>query len=138
MTSLKVGGDIDTHCNKCDLTLAHIIIAMASGKPVKVQCKTCKTVHAFRGGSTASKSKSPKSAAKGEPKKRAVAQADYETMMQGKDVSRAKRYDPKTTFDDGEIVDHKLFGLGLVLKVLSDGKIDVLFREGAKVLVHAR
>jgi hypothetical protein len=133
MTSIKTGADIDTFCSRCDLTLAHIVVAMDKTKVVRVQCKTCKTVHAYRSGE---KTRSPRSS---EPRSTSNASArDYDKVMAGKDLSRAKRYDAKTTFAEGEIVDHKLFGLGLIVKVLSDGKIDVVFRIGSKVLVHAR
>jgi hypothetical protein len=134
MTSLKVGADTDAFCKTCDLSLAHVIVAMAGAKVARVQCKTCKTVHAFRGGPA--KPRAPKAT---EPRKPGGALAgDYDKMMHGKDMSRAKRYDPKQRFGEGDVLDHKLFGFGLILRVLSDGKIDVLFKDGGKVLVHAR
>ncbi len=44
----KVGGEVDCFCTKCELTLAHTVIAMLDAQPVKVQCNTCHGVHKYR------------------------------------------------------------------------------------------
>ncbi len=139
MTTYKSGGDVDTFCNRCQLELAHIIVAVAAGRPVRVICKTCKTEHAWRGpkGKTASK---PKVAGSAAPRTRGAgaAAATYEEIMQGKDVARAARYAVATRFAQDDVLDHKTFGLGVVIRVMADDKIEVVFREGTKVLAHAR
>lgn len=135
MATLKVGGDVDTPCSRCNLTLAHVIVAMNGTRPVRVLCKTCKTEHAFR--STDKKAKAARKSP-GESRRVTATANDYDKMMTGKDLSRAKRYEPKVAFAEGEVVDHKVFGLGLVTRVLTDGKIEVLFKVGPKVLLHAR
>src|SRR6266511_3985193 len=45
---IKVGGEVDAFCTKCELTLAHTVHAVVSGKPVKVECNTCHGVHRYR------------------------------------------------------------------------------------------
>jgi hypothetical protein len=50
----------------------------------------------------------------------------------------AKPYNPKTTFAFGDAVEHVKFGVGSVVRVSSDGKIDVRFADGTRTLVHAR
>jgi hypothetical protein len=45
---IKVGGEVDALCNKCELTLAHTVIAMVGDKPAKVKCNTCKGEHKYR------------------------------------------------------------------------------------------
>ena len=49
----------------------------------------------------------------------------------------AKRYSPKDKYAAGDLVQHPNFGLGIAT-ALKDNKVEVLFEEGAKVLVHGR
>ena len=50
----------------------------------------------------------------------------------------AKKYSPKDTFKPGDLVQHPSFGLGVATALKDATKIEVLFEEGAKVLVHGR
>jgi hypothetical protein len=141
MTSYKAGSDVDTLCTKCDLELAHVIVAVNAGKPVRVQCKTCHTVHAFRGGGGSSARKPPTKSngtTRASSGRISASAAQYDDLMQGKDLSRAVRYKPADTFNASDVLDHREFGIGLVTRVLADQKLEVLFRAGVKILAHAR
>ena len=59
-------------------------------------------------------------------------------MMKGRDVSQAIAYDMTRRFVDRDVIDHAVFGVGLVTRVLEERKIEVWFREGQKLLAHAR
>ena len=96
-----------------------------------------------RNGRTNIKNKSKSPAARGTGKtssgRAAVARAsDFDRAMEGKDLSRAKRYKPAITFAPGEVIDHPSFRFGVVTRLLSDSKIEVVFEVGPKTLVHAR
>jgi hypothetical protein len=142
MTTLKTGGDIDAPCSRCQLELAHIIVAMVHGQVKRVQCKTCRTEHAYkapaksgRASASAPRQRAARSSrAGGASAKRST----YEDLVSGHDISRAQKYRPATTYDEGDVINHPSFGLGVVTRALSDGKVDVLFPTGSKVLVHAR
>ncbi len=137
----KAGSDIDAFCSKCGFDLAHVIIAMVGDKVVRVQCKTCNSPHAYRGKqSVDGRSKSPSKRATGgaAAKSSTPKVGDFDRAMQGKDLSRARRYKPAITFEMGDVIDHPSFRFGVVTRLLSDGKIEVLFETGAKTLVHAR
>lgn len=58
--------------------------------------------------------------------------------MQGRDVSKAVGYQISSLFKERDVIDHKLFGIGVVARVLDDDKIEVAFSKGMKVLVHDR
>lgn len=136
------GADIDAYCSKCELELAHVIIAMAGAKPARVVCKTCRTEHAYRTRAKAAGT-TPRTRAAGGSKRAGGSrggpkEGSYDQLIAGQDLSRAIRYAPATTFTEGQVLDHKLFGLGFVLKELPDAKIDVVFPAGTKTLVHAR
>ena len=139
MRSLSAGSDIDDRCTKCGMELAHVIIAMDGPRPIKTQCKTCGSEHKYRG--TLGKPV-PKKRSSGSTTTRRTTKAptitSYEQAMLGRDIARARRYSAREKFESGEIVDHKTFGLGAVLKELSGGKIEVCFQAGTKVLVHGR
>jgi hypothetical protein len=140
MAAHKTGADVDAYCNKCKLTLAHIIIAMNGTKIAKVECKTCRGVHAYK--SAAGSASSPRRASSGTKTSKkgsnGIGPSDYEKVIKGQDLSRAQRYRASTNFAEGDVVDHTNFGLGMVTRLLADSKIEVLFPIGMKVLVHSR
>ena len=39
-------------------------------------------------------------------------------------------------FAEGELILHKKFGEGYVTDVLEDGKVSIMFRDGARTLAH--
>lgn len=137
----SAGHDIDTYCSRCKLDLAHVIIAVSAGQPVRVVCKTCQSEHAFRkpkrttGGTK--RATSTRKATTSAPQGPLSTEA-YHQLLSGRDLSRSRRYTIKETFSVDDVVDHKKFGIGLVTKMLGDQKIEVTFREGTKILIHDR
>lgn len=137
----SAGHDIDTYCSRCKLDLAHVIIALSAGQPVRVLCKTCNSEHAFRKPKRKTTGVTKRAAAKkstASAPQGPLSTEAYHQMLSGRDLSRSRRYTIKETFEVDDIVDHKKFGIGLVTKMLGDQKIEVTFREGAKILVHDR
>ena len=136
MTTAKTGTDIDAYCTRCQLELAHVVVAMVQGRVARVQCKTCGTVHAYR----RSEGPSPRrtDAGPGGARRASAARSAYDELMQGKDISRAQRYKPTLRFAPGDVLHHPTFALGLVAKLLSDDKIEVVFADATRVLVHGR
>jgi hypothetical protein len=148
MTRLKAGQDVDAFCSKCQLSLAHVIIALDGTRIVRVECKTCRGVHAYRESkekasktkrvSTASGSTTAKARSTGESSRsRSSLAHNYDKLMDGADFSRAVRYRIDTRFELGDVINHPKFGLGMVTRAMEE-KVEALFPEGPKVLVHAR
>ena len=133
-------------CGKCELVLAHTILAMVGPKIIKVRCNTCGNEHQFRGSQPLMKSSSPvkaasstsaaKKSAAAKPRS-AVVTISWEEQFAGKDISQARKYSPRETFKIDDVVDHPTFGLGLVRAVRGD-KIEVGFKQEDKVLVHGK
>lgn len=142
---IRTGGEIDAFCTKCNLNLAHTIIAMVGPKVEKVECNTCRSVHKYRGQQPLVKAQSfaaPKKAstatkATKTPGSRSRTVITWDEQLKGKDLSRAKKYSPKETFAVDEVVDHPTFGLGLVTAVRGD-KVDISFKQEDKTLVHGK
>lgn len=139
-TTPIAGSDVDSYCGKCRLDLAHIVVATRPGQAARVQCKTCGAQHAMRRAKAAAKPKTPKApgAAKQTARaKKAVQQ--FEEASAGKDLSKSKTYGLAMTFAQGDVISHPNFGVGVVLKLSPERKMEVLFQEtGMKVLAHAR
>ena len=145
----RVGGEIDAACGKCELNLAHTIIAMVGPKVVKVRCNTCGGEHNYRGvqplvklqsfaaPKRATSSSSSSSKTTGVKRSTATVVLSWDEQFKGKDLTQAKKYSPRETFVVDDVVDHPTFGLGLV-RAVRDGKVEVAFKQEEKVLVHAK
>ncbi len=139
MVGLVAGKDVDSYCGKCKMTLAHVIIAMKETKIARVQCKTCHGLHAYRGDPSLKATKSAsRRRVKSKLSKPQLTADQFEIVMHNRDIARARKYRITETFTDTDVIDHKRFGLGAVLRCLQDSKIEVLFRDGTKLLVHSR
>jgi hypothetical protein len=132
---IKVGGEVDALCSKCELTLAHTVIAMVGDKPAKVKCNTCKGEHKYRPLAVVATGSVAKKKASRPPREKKV-EATFEELL-----AAHKRppvpYSLKRRFVVDDVVDHPTFGLGFVSAVRID-KIDVTFRAEPRVLVHGR
>jgi DNA-directed RNA polymerase subunit M/transcription elongation factor TFIIS len=132
-----VGKDVDDFCTKCNMLLNHVVVAKVGETIKRVKCLTCNTEHAYRG----EKAKAEKSAKSAAALRKRVASSqvkasDYDTLMKGRDLSKAKKYKPASSFEKNDVLDHPKFGMGLVLGDKDGSKIDVAFSEGVKTLVH--
>ncbi|MBK7860686.1 MAG: hypothetical protein IPJ65_19205 [Archangiaceae bacterium] len=138
-TTLRVGGEVDAFCTKCELLLAHTILAMVGPKIIRVRCNTCMGEHAFRGQVV------PKSAAKPRASRASTSAAEkaekitiaWEERLKSTDLTKARKYSPKESFAAEEVMNHPTFGYGIVSAVRGD-KIDVAFKAFEKTLLHKR
>ncbi|MED5465697.1 MAG: hypothetical protein VX699_13690 [Myxococcota bacterium] len=139
MSIHKAGQDIDSYCGKCKMTLAHVIVAMEGTKVARAQCKTCYATHAYRKDPAlkAKKTTTPRASSKANTKPRFSA-TEFDVVMSQRNIAKARQYGIRETFVESDVIDHKKFGLGAVTSCLADNKIEVLFREGPKTLVHSR
>lgn len=64
--------------------------------------------------------------------------AELDRSVLSKPQEAATPYSPKTTYVAGDAIAHPKFGTGTVVRLGTDGKIDVRFPDGIKTLVHAR
>jgi hypothetical protein len=130
---LKVGGEIDAFCTRCQLSLAHTVHAVVGGKPVKVECNTCHSVHRNRGGAGASRA-----TAAGRPSPARAELVPFDALLASKRASAAAPYSPQRAYAMDDVVDHPVFGRGFVSAVRDPGKVEITFRAGARLLVQGR
>ncbi len=62
----------------------------------------------------------------------------WQKAVGGKDTSELVPYAATTSFQPEQLIQHATLGAGLVVRCLDGSKIEVLFRDGARTLVHGR
>jgi hypothetical protein len=136
----KVGGEVDSFCTKCGMTLAHTVIAMVGGTPVKVECNTCHGVHRFRGDAPGASNgpSARRASAPGRPARERPATISFEEVLREKNLAMAQRYSPRATYQLDQVIEHPTFGLGWVSGIRDATKVEVTFRGDVKVLVHGK
>ena len=137
---MAAGDEINCYCSSCDLELRHVIVAHKSGNsgPIaKVRCNTCNKIHSFR-GKPAAKAPGAKKA-KAAPKEKAKVvplEVEWREQLRSRENNPSLKYSPQKEFKGGDVVDHASFGCGIVKTVKEGNKIEVLFQNDIKVLVH--
>src|SRR5512136_904561 len=110
---LKVGGEVDAFCTRCELVLAHTIHALLAGRPVKVECNTCHTVHRYRSPPGRQAGRTAASHGAG-PARERPAVAGFDELLAARNVAAAQPYSPRKRFALNDVVDHGVFGRGFV------------------------
>lgn len=137
---IRVGGEVDAHCNKCELNLAHTILAMVGTSIKRVQCNTCGSQHMFRGQQPLQKAASfaaPRKPSAPRTPRSEVVTIGFDELLKGKDLTKAKKYSIRETFKVDDVVDHPTFGFGIVSAVRTD-KVDITFKAEVKTLAHGK
>ena len=135
-TIFRAGQDTDAFCGKCGMMLAHVIHAVAAtGRPARVECKTCGAIHGYRPAPPGTKTATTKKRATGG---RQTPEKLFDAAIDGVDISSPTKYTIKAELEKNMVIDHKKFGIGLVMQGLGDDKVEVIFREGTKILIHRR
>jgi hypothetical protein len=120
MTTLSVGGDIQAYCGKCKSVLTHTIVALKGTRAARTDCQTCGSTHAYR---------------KNPPDTKAKKRSQFEDAMDGRDVAKAIPYRVNRKFNQQDVIKHKTFGIGVVTRVVTEKKMEVLFEDSTKLLI---
>jgi hypothetical protein len=126
------------------MDLNHTITVMQDNVVKRVVCRTCRKEHGFK---TSKGVKDPKvgerlletkakSTARKVAEEAISVQAEWEKLMDLHRNAPVRDYKASQPFNAGEKVNHKLFGAGFVMKAVYPNKIEVLFRDDLKVLIH--
>lgn len=135
MSQLGVGKEVLSYCNKCKLTLAHLIVTMKSDTTIgKTQCKTCQGTHAYKDPSAVKASKTRRGKTTKASTKDSISDIWMEKVASSK--AKSQKYNIKTKFELGDIIDHPKFGPGFVEKLIDADKVQVIFRHDIKTLIH--
>ncbi len=108
-----VGDTASMFCSACESDTGHLLQAVTKlGKISTAVCEVCQTSNTFKGG--------------------------VKTGMAVGNGKAAKVYDRTLKYRKGQAMMHPVFGHGEVTDVLDMQKIDVLFGEKTRRLIHAQ
>jgi hypothetical protein len=137
----EAGSEIDSRCLKCKDVTNHTIIAMDGDKVAKVECNVCEGRHIYRPvkpQTLAAEKRKIARAATIEKARIKKAEADYDKLIASRKTTRAKSYSMDGIFKTGELLDHPIFGLGVITEIEMPNKIEVMFRQESKLLICGR
>ena len=107
-----VGQRVDKLCAVCGVERGHVVASVTSGGRIsRVSCPKCGTVSTFKGSTRTS----PRPPAQNLPP-----------------------YDRTRTYHAGQAMLHTTYGTGEVTALAGPGKIDVLFTDRVRRLIHAQ
>lgn len=133
---LKVGSEIKYPCPRCQLELAHTILAMVGRDPVRVRCNTCRSERNYR----APKAFEAKSERRIVSATRAPVSDEslYNKLLKDNATKPEKKYSIKENFGMSDIVIHPTFGRGIVIRKIFPDRVEVLFQDQSRVLMEAK
>jgi hypothetical protein len=134
-----VGKTIVAWCTKCKMELAHVVLYEVAGQVSGVKCKTCKSEHRYRGPKP---EKQRPSVAAVNLRRLSVAQtvvSDSRTrwMMKNHDLQGdrpIRTYDMRERYGTGDVINHPSFGLGFVEGIVTDHRMNVLFKDAVRYM----
>jgi hypothetical protein len=130
-----VARNINVFCKKCDADRYFKVIAHTNATTAKLKCEVCGASQKF---SLAKEKKAAAPRKAGAPK--APSRNSAKSMwlnLQEQHKGEAIPYTIVTQFQNQQSLMHPSFGVGFVTKIHAH-KIEVLFAEGTKELMHAK
>lgn len=105
----KIGDRVDQMCITCNEERGHVVVSVSkTGNITRVACPMCASRVAYRAGTT----------------RRASSKT-------------SAPYDRTRTYRKGQMLTHPMFGEGEVTDIIEPQKMDVLFADRIRRLIHA-
>lgn len=132
----SVGAEIEAQCGRCHDATAHKIVTVEKGRPKRALCTVCNAEHLYR------RPKGPEPA-RGKGRKAGAGKKDdkgaaFEKALKAAPDEEPVPYDMAGRFQEGQRLIHKVFGEGVVLKVLRPQVAEVIFRDGVRKMAMGR
>jgi len=126
---LSEGDTIEGRCTACRKNTNHHVLSLADNKPAEVKCDRCQRTHQFR-PPTAPKKVIPRRSTQS-------AEADrkqWASLRPGMNDASAIAYSMTTAYKVNALINHPVFGLGLVQRIAGAQKVEILFEDGRKTM----
>ncbi len=137
LIKFSAGDNIASVCTKCNMVLDHIVVAMDGETIVKVKCRTCGSAHRYRKpGSEIGAVKKTRTSRRKEPSRPTPEALWAACLAEAEARGRERTYDIGGRYRVGDIVNHQVFGKGVVRKIYLH-KCDVLFRDKERLMASA-
>jgi hypothetical protein len=133
--TIKVGKTVEAFCPICKANTTHKVTAAQGGKIKKVKCTKCASTTAFR---APKKMKPPAIGANGAKPRLSTRRLpkDWATLVAAVDQKTAPTYKLSGDYSNVTALSHKIFGLGVITRVLSPDKIEVVFKKKTAILAQ--
>lgn len=134
-----VARNIHLMCKKCGVERYHVVVAHTTTTSAKVKCEVCSAQSTFKLKKAQERTKTAGSAKKKAAAKKAEADmaAMWTELKTQIGTDHVLPYNMRTKFALANAIEHPKFGLGFVTNATNE-KIDVVFQEGGRALVHNR
>ena len=134
MASLSVGQDVKATA-VCKMSLYHTIMVMEETNQRKYSVTLVKQLTPFVTLLVLKKDQPQQ-----QEEKRTVSKPVSELWKEALESStkRSRAYSIREVFEVGDIVDHVKFGTGIVQALMDGDKIEVMFQNDIKTLVHSK
>lgn len=145
---ISPGDDVEAWCTRCRMNLNHRVIALVGNQIQRVHCLTCGGDHKYyppkyekqdapeRKHLRVVSSEQPRKAMQKTANK---ASSEWSTFMKEAPVDSPPRaYRLSDSYAQGDFIEHPTFGVGKVLDIVGAEKMEVVFREGRKILICNR
>ncbi len=129
--SNSAGKSIQSYCGRCKENCDHTIMTLDGDKAAKVRCKTCGSLHKFR--DIVDPVKLGKAQAKARASEEETSLITWEALLAAA-KGKERDYDMAGKYRVGEIVNHRTFGKGVVVKLLTN-KCEMQFRDRERLMV---
>ena len=128
-STLSIGDQIEARCKKCRKSTSHSIVTMNEAEPPGVRCNTCDDEHDYRVPATVRKTPTRRTV---DPK---IAECKaWEELRPSLNSAMATNYSMTTAFKVKSLMNHPVFGLGIVQRLVGPRKVEVLFEDGKKTM----
>lgn len=132
MKTFKMMEEIVCYCTKCKLELNQRIVRVDAGRPKRVLCLTCNTEHSYR-KSAPKKTSGGKTRSKRAPSLKSDQEAQWRARL-GERNANPRAYDINQSYLLDDYIEHKIFGVGLVVGLIYPDKVNVFFQDGLKTM----
>lgn len=136
--SYSAGDVTDARCTRCRTITNHTVIAMVGETIARVQCNTCGGSHNYRSPAKPRATKVTTGVEPKAPRAKATRKSSeaeqWLSACSATDPAGLRPYTMESGFKAGEQIVHPTFGIGLVQSVQKPNRMEVLFRDGMKVL----
>jgi hypothetical protein len=110
--TFELGERVDKLCTVCEVERGHVVASVTKrGQVSRVSCPVCQTRSTFKSG--------------------------VKSTNSGKAQAGAP-YDPARMYRTGQTLMHPSFGIGEVTALIEPQKIDVLFADRLRRMIHGR
>jgi hypothetical protein len=135
---IVVGDEIEAMCGTCKDATVHVVEVIKEDKVIRVMCKSCLNSHKFKAPISQDKKKTKKKTARTKASGKSKEQRKWSRVMAKADVENQQDYAMTEKYEENDVINHAKFGVGVVAEIVDPTKMNVVFEEGVKTMVHNR